>query len=208
MDGDKYHKSLAQRYQQLYKQVGQGHFSAEELAHNALRPLVKDIKGYGNEVIEFLGQVAQLIEDQLSLPILRQAMDQDAVKQEIEQIAQNINANLRGKNLAQNVCERYLNELDTSTAATKVHQVLVADYLMETYAANFESIAKTAPQTTKYGISHVAVLDDLPLIRPHVETYTQQIAEQIARSSSINRIKLPTSPRASEVVELDELLSF
>src|SRR5690348_158487 len=99
MDGDKYHKSLAQRYQQLYKQLGQGHFSAEELAHNVLRPLMKDIKGYGNEVIEFLGQVAQLIEDQLSLPILRQAMDQDAVKQEIEQIAQNINANLRGKNL-------------------------------------------------------------------------------------------------------------
>jgi len=208
MDGDRYHKSLSRRYQQLYKQAGQGHFSAKELGYTALRPLVKDVKQYGNQIIQFLGQAAQLIEQQMGLPILREAMNQNAVKQEIEHIAQTVHANVRGKNLAQNVCERYLNEVASSTPATQVHQALLAAYMMETYTANFEALARMAPMTSKYDISHIDVLTQLSLMRPHVETYVNQIAEQIARSSSIDRIKLPASPRASEVVELDEILSF
>jgi hypothetical protein len=197
-----------ERYQQLYKQIGQSHFVPEELAHNALRPLMKDAKGYGDAVVAMLGQAADEIEGCMRLPMLRELVDRDSLKHEIEQLAQLLTTDPRGKNLALNACERYIDDLDLATVVDGVRQTLIANYLMNIYNANFESIAMTRPGTTKYPISHDTVVAQLPHIREHVEGYAYQIAESIAKKLSLDYVQMPKAPRANEVVELEEVLSL
>lgn len=208
MDGDRYIKALQMRYQLLYKQIGQGHFSHQELAHNALRPLMKDVKGYGDEVIVLLGRVADEIESRMGLPMMRELVDRDALKQELEKWAQEIPADPRGKNLALGTYERYIDDMDHATAAIGIHQALIAGYMMEVYTANFESLAYSSLPPTKYGILRDVVVEQLPGIREYVEDYTAQIASSAAKKLSVNGVSLPAAPRVDEIVQIDEILSL
>lgn len=208
MDGDRYHRALKMRYQQLYKQVSQGHFAPQELAHNALRPLMKDVKGYGDGVIALIGQAGDEIERRMGLPVLRGLEDRDALKLELEQRAQAVHADPRGKGLALEACERYIDDLDHSTEATNVRQNLIAGYLMSVYTANFESPATTTLAAAKQGISHNVVVAQLSQVREHVEAYTSHIAGSIAKKLTLDRVRMLEAPRANEVVELDEVLSL
>lgn len=206
MDGDRYHKCLKWRYQLLYKQIGQGHFSDQELGYNALQRIKQDAKDYGNGVIEALGRIADEIEKQMALPELRQLVDADAFKVDFEQMLQVVDGHSRGKHLALRSCERYLNELDLTSEVRQVRQTLIAGYFQEIYVANFESPASISPEVTKPDIAHVDVLDRLSFVREHVDVYTVQMAETVARSLSLDRVRMPASPRAAELVELDEIL--
>lgn len=208
MDGDRYNKALKPRYQQLYKQVGQAHFTPQELAHNALKPLMKDLKGYGDEVIGLLGQAADEIESRLGLPMLRELVDCDALKQEIEHWAQAIPVDPRGKDLALDACGRYIDDLDLSRPATNVRQELIAGYMMDVYTANFESPAQSSPPAAKHGISHAVVQGQLSQIRDHIDAYVAQIASSVAKKLSLSRVSMPNSPRAGEIVPIDEVLSL
>jgi hypothetical protein len=208
MDGDRYHKALQPRYQQLYKQVGQNHFTAAELAHNALHPIIRDVKGYGDAVIKHLGRVADEIEARLSLPMMRELIDRDELKQEIEAWSQDLLAEPRGKALALDACERYINDLDLTTPMTSVRQALIENYLMDVYTANFEAPATSGPGTAKHGIPHATVMTQLPQLREQVEKYVAQFAASVAKKLSFDRIRLPKPPRAGEVVELEEILGL
>lgn len=208
MDGDRYHRALSRRYQLLYKQAGQSHFAPDELAHNALRPLMKDARGYGDAVVALLGHAADVIEQRMGLPVLRDLVDRDVLKEEIAQCMQSISADPRGKNLALNTCERYIDDLELTTVVAGVRQTLIASYLVDIYDANFASPAMTAPRTTKYGISHATVLSQLPEIRSHVEVYASQIACSVAKKLSLDHVRKPNSPRANDMVGLDEMLSL
>ncbi len=207
MDGDRYHRALSRRYQLLYKQAGQSHFAPDELAHNALRPLMKDAKSYGDAVVALLDHAADVIEQRMDMPVLRDLVDRDALKEEIAHYAQSISADPRGKNLALNACERYIDDLDLTTVVSGVGQTLIASYFMNIYDANFDSPAMTAPRTTKCGISHATVLSQLPEIRSHVEGYVSQIANSVAKKLSLDHVRKPNSPRANDTVGLDEMLS-
>jgi hypothetical protein len=207
MDGDRYHKALKQHYQQLYKQIGQHHFTPEELAHNALRPLLKDVKAYGDDVVALLGQAADEIEHRLNPPLLRNLSDRDTLKQEIEQRMQHLVADRRGKTLALSACEHYIDDLDATTDVTDVRATLIRNYLLDVYTANFESVALSSPGTTS-NVPHDQVRAQLPHIREHVEGYAAQIAHSVAKTLSFDQARMPTAPRASEVVQLDEILSL
>jgi hypothetical protein len=206
MDGDRYNRALQKRYQKLYKQVGQAHFQPEELAHNALPPLMKDLRGYGDETIGLIGWAADEVKHLMGLPMMRELVDRDALKQEIEQQAQMIFADPRGKELAIDACSRYIDELDLSTPVTDVRQVMIAAYILDVYVANFESPAYSCPPQAKFGISHEVVRAQLPEIREHVERYASQIAKSVAKKLSLDRVSLPDSPRAGEAVGLDDML--
>ncbi len=208
MDGDRYHKSLQMRYQQIYKQLGQAHFSPREIAYNTLRPLMKDLKEYGNDMVALLGKIADEIESRLALPVLRDLVDRDVLKQEIEQWTQTVVTGPRAKNLVLDACERYIDDLDLTTVVTGVRQELIAAYMGDVYLSNFEALASSAPGARKYSISHTAVRDQLPEVRGHLDQYIAQIAGAAAKKLSFDHVRMPEAPRANEVVALDEILSL
>ncbi|MEN9935956.1 MAG: hypothetical protein RLZZ387_2535 [Chloroflexota bacterium] len=207
MDGDRYHKGLALRYQLLYKQIGQQRFDSQELAHNALRPLLKDVRQYGEPVLVWLTDAADIIAQRLALPMVRALTDCDALKQELERMLQPLQAHTRGKEFALLACERYLNDVSLMTDVGRARQEIITGYFMIAYTANFESPAQTSPRTTRFNLSHAQIVEQLPSIRAHVEIYTRQMAERMARSPWLGRVALPTAPRASQVVGLGEFLS-
>jgi hypothetical protein len=53
-DGDKVHVNLAPRYQKSYKQICEGQYGDAALAHEALRPLKRDLEDYSAAPLKLL----------------------------------------------------------------------------------------------------------------------------------------------------------
>jgi hypothetical protein len=98
-DGDIYHNELPRRYQQIYRQVGEGYHPLETIAHQALVPLLQDIRDYGDPPIQFslnaAGQIAQFAE----APLLATDATRDTLKQSLEQQLRQVYGNQRAMQL-------------------------------------------------------------------------------------------------------------
>src|SRR5687768_4217757 len=95
-DSDKVHVGLTPRYQKPYKQLCEGYLSPEELAHNILKPLKKDIQAYGDGPINLIKQVGELLEERASAPIFNLPIDYNVESQNIENLAKRTPGDRRG----------------------------------------------------------------------------------------------------------------
>ena len=108
-DGDRIHLNLASRYQRIYKQVCEDHFSEEEIAHDLLLPLKEEIRQHGPEVIELIKKCADWCEQ----IVLRQEETGDEINWDkenllIEKLFQRFRAKNTAKELALAACKEQL----------------------------------------------------------------------------------------------------
>jgi hypothetical protein len=117
-DGDIYHNELPRRYQQIYRQVGEGYHPLETIAHQALTPLRQDLRDYGDRPIQFLLHVTDQIAQFMEAPLLATDATRDALKQSLEQQLLQVNGDRRARQLAWDVIEHHLNQSPSACSAS------------------------------------------------------------------------------------------
>src|SRR5262249_38231799 len=124
-DGDIYHNQLPRRYQQIYRQVGEGHHPLETIAHQALVPLLQDLRKYGDPTIQFLLNAADQIAQFAEAPLLATDATRDTFKQSLEQQLRQVYGDRRAKQLAWHVIEHNLNQPPSGCSASLLGQRLL-----------------------------------------------------------------------------------
>jgi hypothetical protein len=103
--GDIVHVRLAPRYQKPYKQICEGRFGDAELAHSVLRPLMRDLKDYGDEPLKLIHQIATVLNQIPDEPLLKQLVDWSEKSQIIDRYAQQIDGRRTAMELAVKACQ-------------------------------------------------------------------------------------------------------
>ncbi len=209
-DGDVFHNRLDKRYQRLYQKVDQGAFAPEALAHQALRPLIKDLAGVDSSVVSFLQDASHHIEMTTGLPLLNSVLDRDAIKRDLAALAMQMDGDQRANDTAVEVCERYLNRFPDVPPTDQLASQLIYDFIKQVYTARFESIAMLAPDPTR--CKHPPLSDPatqatrLREMRPYLTAMTESMARQVAQSGSFAQLRRPPALQAHVPVDPDEAL--
>ncbi len=208
-DADIVHKNVPRRYQKLYKEICEDYWDNQDLGHEALRPLQKDIKDYGDGPIELLNEFAARLELIASHPLFASMTDWAGENVYLEELRYRIRGNKRGLDLAVNVCRGKIQQFREGLIIDiSVRKDLIANFFMAIYRANFEEKIQLTPQ-------HYLVVDPdfvqsrLTEIRPFVEAGIEELASKVADGRKVSSVRLPINRRAKMSISLnDDILSI
>lgn len=205
-DGDIYHEGLSRPYQQLFRQVEQGHHTPQTLAYHLLDPFTKSLKKYDDAVIKFLVREADALEEMLDRPLLRQSQDWDAYKLEAENRVRLLHTPVRGRNLAIDSLVKYINKIARSNEVFDPRPDILRAYLGNVYCADWEALAKMPPEGCDPGQHQSTIVPQIEQMRPYFEEFANVLAEQIARTATVHRLRKPPAPDSKVAVEPTENL--
>lgn len=207
-DGDIYHNELPRRYQQIYRQVGEGHHPLEAIAHQALTPLRQDLRDYGDPPIQFLLNVADQIAQFAEAPLLMTHATRDVLKQSLEQQLRQVYGDRRAKQLAWYVIEHHLNQSSSSCSTCLLAHILLKQYILRVYAFNCEARVTVPPKSsaTPLQLSHEEIIQQFAQVRRHIETSIDAFVDHLIRKETVKGLRLPRSPLEAPV-DLDEDLT-
>jgi hypothetical protein len=207
-DGAIYHNELPRRYQQSYRQVGEGHHPLEPIARQALTPLRQDLRKYGDPPIQFLLNVADQIARFTEAPLLATDATRDAFKQSLEQQLQQVYGDRRAKQLAWHVIEDHLNQPPSDCSVSFLAHMLLKQYILRVYTANFEARVTVPPTSsaTPLQLSHNEIIQQLGQVRRHIETSSVALADHFIRKGTVKGLRLPRGPMETPV-DLNEDLT-
>jgi hypothetical protein len=207
-DGDIYHNELPGRYQQIYRQVGEGYHPLEIIAHQALVPLLQDIRAYGDPPIQFLLHAADHIAQFAQAPLLATDATRDALKQSLEQQLRQVYGNPRAKLQAWHVIEHHLNQSPSSCSAALLGQILLKQYILRVYASNCEARVTVPPKSsaTPLQLSHAEIIQQFVQMRPHIEASLDTFVGHLIHKETVKGLRLPRGPMEAPV-GLDEDLT-
>jgi hypothetical protein len=203
-DGDNVHVNLKYRYQKVYKQICEGQYDNVALAHEALRPLKRDLRDYGAEPLILLRQVTTMLSQIPDEPLLKQCVDWGEKSQLIDRWAQQISGRPTAMELAVKACKQQLQELRSNTCPPDVTKELYKKYVSEVYKANFEGRVPLAQHYN--GTSRDIVDARLQGMRAHVEQGIDNFVAQMMRNGSVTSLR--RRPMARRPIGLnDDLLA-
>ncbi len=203
-DGDIVHPTLTARYYSPYKQMCEGASSEEELARDLLQCLKKDLKDYGEEPIQLIGQEAALFDAIATQMQNGIEIDWSQERKNIKELAQHMSGQKRALQLVVRGCEQQVAVLQMEQRYQgswyNFSLEISKHYLLNVYDAQF---AKKAEQTRHHynQVDPEAIRIKLGDIRPLVIKGIEAYANQITKKSSIKRLRLPT--RSSKARKID-----
>ena len=204
-DGDRIHKQVALRYQNLYQQVCEGYFDDETLAHTALRMIKRDVQAQHDASIHFLNRVANLLED-VSVSPNRAAALQETYGI-VEKYAQNLPVWKRTKEILVRASKQVVVALENEQPVHNVAKYLNQRYMLTLYDANFAHCVPLT-QTHHNHVPHELVQDRLRGMRPHVVKGTEFMGGYLAGRDSAKGLRLPARSQ-KETLDLNtDVLSF
>ena len=206
-DGDIYHNELPRRYQQIYRQVGEGHHPLETIAHQALTPLRQDLRDYGDRPIQFLLHVTDQIAQFMEAPLLATDATRDALKQSLEQQLQPVYADQRAKGLAWDVIEHHLNQSPSACSASLLAHILLKQYILRVYASNCEAPITVPPKSsaTPLHLPHEEIIQQFAQMRPHIEASIDTFVDHLIRKETVMGLRLPRGPMEAPVDLYEDL---
>ncbi len=198
-DGDIVHSKLSRYYQKVYKQICDGQFGGEALAHELLHTVIKDIQKYGDEPITLIKNVAVQFEQLPTGPLLKPTINWDNQIRAIEDIARKIDGNRRGIALAIKASKDFVyefkQELKYGDYSRHIFSEITRKYLQNIYRADFEDLVPAISQHYK-GVSQEFVRDRLVEMQPYVMQGLEKYVSQIVKSQSINYLSLPRNTQS------------
>ena len=202
-DGTIHHHGLrGQRFQHLYKQVEEGIHPPEVLAHRAVRSLGGLIKNYGNAPVQFIQQIADIIESACAAPTLTPWHE---LRHTAEQMARTVIANdKRAVDQALKACQQQINDLEYGVVPSNLHSAMVERYILNVYVSEFESLVEVPPRGRDRATHAATVGLGLNEMRPYVQTFVIHIADQLARDNNVQHFRQPPSPNAQRPVDAEE----
>lgn len=177
-DGDEIHPNLPRRYLQSYEDLCSPDFDPEDTAHELAQVILKDVRKYGNDPIEFIQNFLQDSELPIE-PLLKHTIDYNNIHDQIEQQARRYRRNPEGIELAKRTLHRLIEDhrlekssLDPTFAITS--------YLMNIQEARF---SERVPQIDE----HLNGLTQNDIRKRLYDTYSFSFIENEHLSKSILR---------------------
>jgi hypothetical protein len=138
-DGDRIHLKLASRYQKIYKQVCEDHFSEQEIAHNLLLPLKEEIRQHGTEVIELIKKCSDWFEQIVIRQEIGDKINWDRENLIIEKLFQRFHAKNTAKELALAACKEQLQDVRHGISTVNLSVEIMRKYMWNLCIAKFAS---------------------------------------------------------------------
>ncbi len=205
-DSDKIGK-LSRRWSKMYKKVCEGHFDSAELANDAMSPLVKDIKDYGDAPIRFLKQASVRLEGIQNNPLFRSVHnwndEDDFIRKLASTYMQKGRANQRGINIAILVFKGLIHKLRNNEVITEnFYEVLCHNYIRRIYDSNFSERIPVA------GENYTNLAEDvdrkLSEISNFVDKNISSLAYRIAQKGNVRRLSSITRRLPRKTITLEE----
>ncbi|MBL7161571.1 MAG: hypothetical protein ISS57_03120 [Anaerolineales bacterium] len=206
-DVDRVNANLPRRYQKVYQQICEGYFSNAALAYDTLRPLRRDIQGYGNTPLQFLRETADLLNEIQALPLFTPTINWGEESKQISELkgtySRKFKPKQRGMDYAVIACKEILRKLrNNEIKSPNVHHELVYKYIQRILDSNF--VDRIPLSENHYlGIELGELCSRLNDIRPFVDDGIEFFASQIEKSGQARRLRLP--PRANKKRTVDLL---
>ncbi len=159
-DGDIVHNNLGRRYQEVYKEICEGQYSASNLAKKVIRAVIKDIQKAGEEPIQFIRQVGE--EHQRVSDMRMYGTDWEKEFALVDELARSLYADRRFKTLAVEASKEELRDIRNGGNPSNCVINLLQSYFWKVYVAQFA--------------------EKVPLTRSHHQEATREfVDEQLAR---------------------------
>ena len=202
-DGDRVYGRLTQDFEKPYEQICEWHFPPDEIAHNLLRAVGKEVQRHGKAPVELVLQVADRIDQLPSEPLFKPTFDWGEESRTIERLASGIIGRRRDMDLAVDACKQYLRAVELGRGALDHREALVQTYIDRVYRASFEGLLP--PGNHRDGVSHAVVLERLSELDPVLQPGFAAYARQIARSGEVSRLRRPSLERPAVDADTDLL---
>jgi len=128
-------------------------------------------------------QIAQFTET----PLLATDATRDALKQSLEQQLRQVYGDRRAKQLTWHVIEDHLNQPPSDCSASFLAHMLLKQYILRVYAANFEARVTVPPTSsaTPLQLSHNEILQQLGEVHLHIETSIDPFVDHFIRKETV-----------------------
>lgn len=205
-DADKVNTSLSRRYQKVYKQVCEGYFSSDALAYEVLKPLRKDIQGFGNAPLQFLQEVAAQLHELRALPLLKPIINWSEESERISELkgaySQKLIPNRRGMNFALIACKEILRKIKANEPTNpKLLTDIAHKYIQRIYESNFEDpILLTEDHYLEVSTNELS--SRLNTMKPFIDDGIEHFATQIERNGRAKPLRFPPRANKRQTVDL------
>lgn len=195
-DGDKVHEDLDPRWQDPYKEVCEWGLSEEAIAESLADRLKKDVKMYGEAPRRLLFDYADLLAQLVDGPMLHNVAGYVEISARAEELARISPGQPLPIDAAQRAFEQQLQDIKWGIFtgdAQNLREAVMAKYVNNIYASNFEEKGPFNPQEHHYKVDQQTVSDRLAGLRPYIDKEINSLARQLAQPD--NRIaRLRSSP--------------
>jgi hypothetical protein len=135
-------------------------------------------------------------------------VDWHAANRKLLQIARRLRGNKRGIELAVRACKGQMNRLrsERDLHFPDLYKETVNSYLLEIYVADFADPALLKESYENPSLRQADIEGELDTIRPHINEIIEYYAGQIARTHSVDGLRLPPSKEQPPIDLHDENL--
>jgi hypothetical protein len=208
-DADKVHAKLCGSHRGVYKKICEDHFSEEDLAHDELRAIIKDVGCYGDEPLQLIRKAVAVLNQIPTGPLFlnNSAINWAVIRRQLETIAQThsslTTSSQIGIDLALRSCQEFLHDIRYGIVVGNIEEAkVIRNYLVNVYKANFEERIQLSRHYNDADPNFVAAR--VEGMRPYIEKDIQFIAQQIERKGSVRSLRRPA--KVKQPVELSENL--
>lgn len=138
-DGDLIHAKLAGRYQTIYKELCEEHFSEADLAYQVLLPVKEELKQQGEAVIDLMVKFATRCDEIVVELGVGNEINWDKESLLIEKQAQRVFAKKTAKELVVAACKEMLQDIRHVAHDLDFPLEIMRKYMWNLYVAKFDA---------------------------------------------------------------------
>jgi hypothetical protein len=196
-DGDRFGR-LRPRYNQVYKQICEGHFSPEQLARELLAPerFQKEINECGEAPYMIAKQATEHISAILLRLIVGMSIDWNDAQEQLETAARGIICSNAVRELTLKACMETLCDMQHGGLAGDLQETIVHRFFIDLFEAKFADCLPLIPEHFD-GVSDEFVRGRLEEMRPFVIDELAQFAKQKCEKgagASLRRSRISKQP--------------
>jgi hypothetical protein len=206
--GDLIHAKLAGRYQTIYKELCEEHFSEDELAYQMLPAIKEELKQQGEAIIPLIDKFASKCEEIVVELGVGNRVNWDKEALLIEKQAQQVYAKKTARGLVVAACKEMLQDIRHGAHELNISIENMRKYMWNLYVAKFESKVLLAKKHHN-DVDEVFVRARLEGMQEYVWANLLGYARQAVNRHSFVSLRRQSRPRQNfDVDNLDAVLAY
>lgn len=201
-DGDTLRSGLKPIYRTLGRQVREGYLSTDELIRKASECIKKTVQKYKDEPIRFLKQIATQLQ-QINAPLFANSIDLAEELSQLRSSASEYDCHKDAMNLAVLAGQQVLNQLQAGEYVVDIELALYKGYMELLHKRQFDEPLRNPLVEQPSNLEQVEIEFCLDEIRQGLEESITKFAEQLKQNNSVDKLRMPPSPKPKGEFDLD-----